>query len=80
MMHRTRDWRRAKGYARMWRRAQEDANQHYDDLTCPCIENPKPRFWESPQVCSSWCCGNQRRWAGPSIQERRDPSSLNGED
>lgn len=70
---RTRDFRRHQSDRHMWRRLKEDRNQHYDDLSCPCWTDPKAmaRFKEQPQRCSKPCCGNQRRYYGPSVSERR---------
>jgi hypothetical protein len=58
----------------MRRRLKEDRNQHYDNLSCPCWTSLKAmaRFKEQPKVCSRpWCCGNQRAWYGPTMQERK---------
>jgi hypothetical protein len=69
--------RRHQAEVHMWRRLKEDRNQHYRDLQCPCFTNPRAmaRFKEQPQVCSSWCCGNVRRYqkgqARLTRQERR---------
>jgi hypothetical protein len=65
--------RRFQATTRMRRRLKEDRNQHYRDLACPCWTDPKAmaRFREQPQVCSRECCGNQRRYEGPTLAERR---------
>ena len=56
----------------MWRRVKEDRNQHYRDVSCICYtRRGMVRFKEQPQTCSLHCCGNQRRWYGRSMQERR---------
>jgi hypothetical protein len=70
---RTRAFRRHQTERHMNRRLKEDRNQHYDDLDCKCWHDPKAmaRFKEQPQVCSCRGCGNQRRWEGPTMQERR---------
>lgn len=70
---RTRAFRRHQANRHMMRRLKEDRNQHYNDLTCACWTDPKAmaRFKEQPQVCSCRGCGNQRKWEGDSIQERR---------
>lgn len=70
---RSRAFRRHQAESHMWRRLKEDRNQHYDDLSCPCHSDRKAmaRFKEQPQWCSRECCGNQRKWYGRSIQERR---------
>ena len=40
---------------------------------CPCFYDvrAKARFKEQPKHCSAQCCGNQREWEGPTLQERR---------
>ena len=60
---RTRAFRRHQTQRHMWRRLNEDRNQHYDDLACRCWSDLKEmaRFKEQPQHCSCWGCGNQRR-------------------
>jgi hypothetical protein len=70
---RTRAYRRHQIERHMNRRLKGDRNQHYDDLNCPCWYDPKAmaRFREQPQICSCWGCGNQRRWEGLTMQERR---------
>lgn len=76
---RSRAFRRHQTDRHMWRRLNEDRNQHYNDLTCACWSDPKAmaRFKEQPQVCSEpGCCGNPRRlgkWSSGerTIQERR---------
>ena len=70
---RTRSFRRHQARRHMWRRLKEDRNQHYRDLDCPCWRDPKAmaRFKEQPQRCSGMCCGNQRKYQGPPISERR---------
>jgi hypothetical protein len=73
---RNRAFRRHQTYRHLWRRLKEDRNQHYNDLTCPCWFDKKviARFREQPQVCSMYCCGNQRHIWGhdwPTMQERR---------
>ncbi len=72
---RSRSFRRHQANRHMRRRLKEDRNQHYDDLKCPCWHDPKAmaRFKEQPQICSCRGCGNQRRWEGPTMQERRAP-------
>jgi hypothetical protein len=61
---RTRDWRRWKRDVKMMRRLKEDWNQHYGNLSCPCRVDPKFRsiVANTPQRCSEWCCGNNRRY------------------
>jgi hypothetical protein len=70
---RTQAFRRHQTHRHMRRRLKEDRNEHYDDLNCPCWTSAKAmaRFKEQPQVCSGRCCGNWRKWEGPTIQERR---------
>lgn len=70
---RTRAERRHQTHRHLWRRLKEDRNQHYDDLTCPCWGDARARarLKEQPQHCSRPCCGNQRAYQGPTLQERR---------
>ena len=70
---RSRAYRRHKAISKMRRRLKEDRNEHYDDLQCPCWTDPRAmaRFKEQPQVCSCMGCGNQRRYEGPTLQERK---------
>ena len=73
---RSRAFRRHQAHRHMWRRLKEDRNQHYENLQCPCLFDPKAmaRFKEQPQKCSRECCGNQRHTWGrdnPTMQERR---------
>ena len=70
---RSRDYRRHQADRHMRRRLKEDRNQHYRDLDCACWTDPKAmaRFNEQPQFCSRRCCGNQRRYEGAPIRERR---------
>ena len=70
---RTRALRRHQADRHMWRRLKEDRNQHYRQLDCPCWFDPKAmaRFKEQPQGCSCRGCGNQRRYEGETLQERR---------
>lgn len=70
---RGRAYRRHKAHTKMMRRLKEDRNEHYDDLTCPCWHDPRAmaRFKEQPQICSCLGCGNQRKYYGPTMQERR---------
>jgi hypothetical protein len=73
---RTKAFRRHQTKRHMWRRLNEDRNEHYSDLSCPCWHDPKAlaRFKEQPQTCSAWCCGNQRRAWGRydrTMRERR---------
>jgi hypothetical protein len=67
--------RRHQADRHMRRRLQEDRNQHYNDLSCPCWSSPKvmARFKEQPKRCSRpSCCGNPRRFGGQrTIQEIR---------
>ncbi|HET9274322.1 MAG TPA: hypothetical protein VFO09_08655 [Methyloceanibacter sp.] len=78
---RGRAFRRHQTERHLWRRLKEDRNQHYDMLTCPCWHDPSAiaRFKEQPKICSSWCCGNPRRWHKGedrlTMQERRDLQS-----
>jgi len=61
---RNRAIRRHQAITHMKRRLKEHTNQHYDDVRCPCFTDPRARarYKEQPQMCSSWCCGNARRW------------------
>lgn len=70
---RTIAYRRHQADRHMWRRLNEDRNQHYRQLDCPCWTDRKAmtRFREQPQACSNSCCGNQRKSEGRSMQERR---------
>lgn len=70
---RNRAFRRHQTQRHMWRRLKEDRNEHYRNLECPCWYDPRAmaRFKEQPQTCSRHCCGNQRKYYGDSIQERR---------
>jgi hypothetical protein len=70
---RTRAFRRHQVYRHLRRRLKEDRNQHHNDLACACWHDPRAmaRFKEQPQICSCYGCGNQRKWEGPSMQERR---------
>jgi hypothetical protein len=69
--------RRHQAMNHMSRRLKEDRNQHYNDLRCACWTDPKAmaRFKEQPKVCSSYCCGNPRRFFKGNdrltMQERR---------
>lgn len=74
---RSRAFRRHQATRHMRRRLKEDRNQHYDDLGCPCWHDPKAiaRFKEQPKLCSCWMCGNRRRHAGETIQERRSKAA-----
>lgn len=64
-MQRTRDWRRAQwqrirakrlGYMRLWRTGEPD-------------NTAIGRFATTPHPCSARCCGNQRKFYGPTVQE-----------
>lgn len=70
---RTRAFRRHKAIAKMMRRLKEDRNQHYNWLECPCYTDRKAMalFKEQPARCQRHCCNNQRKWFGPTVQERR---------
>lgn len=74
---RNRAFRRHQAIRHMNRRLKEDRNQHYNDLSCPCWYDGKAmaRFKEQPATCSSFCCGNPRRWFKGNdkitMQERR---------
>lgn len=70
---RVRAFRRHQARRHMRHRLKEDRNQHYNNLTCPCWHDPRAmaRFKEQPQICSCRGCGNQRKWEGLTIQERR---------
>jgi len=71
---RTQAYRRHQTQRHMMRRLKEDRNQHYDNLTCLCWTEPAAiaRFKEQPARCSSYCCGNPRKWFGErTIQERK---------
>ena len=74
---RSRAFRRYQTNRHMRRRLKEDRNQHYNDLSCACWTSPRAmaRFKEQPQVCSGMCCGNQRLYYGPTMQERRAAGS-----
>ncbi len=70
---RSRAFRRHQVTRHMMRRLKEDRNEHYNDLDCPCWTDPRAmaRFKEQPQLCSRRCCGNQRKWEGLTVQEKR---------
>lgn len=75
-----RDWaeRRWNRYVKGMRRIREDRAQHGNDHSCACFETSGrgaifARFADHPQLCSS-CCGNRRKWEGPTRQERRTVS------
>lgn len=70
---RSRAFRRHKAVRHMWRRLNEDRNQHYGDLTCPCWYDPKTiaKFKEQPKTCNCWMCSRQRGTFGPTLQERK---------
>jgi hypothetical protein len=70
---RSRAFRRHQTIRHMRRRLKQDRNQHYGDLKCPCWYDPRAmaRFKEQPQICSCRGCGNQRKYEGPTLQERR---------
>ena len=38
---RSRAFRRHQAHRHMWRRLKEDRNQHYENLQCPCLFDPK---------------------------------------
>jgi len=70
--------RRFQAVTHMWRRLNEDRNQHYNDLTCPCWTDKKrmARFKEQPKPdLHCYCCVNPRRVAKGvdkfTMQERR---------
>jgi hypothetical protein len=75
---RTRAFRRHQAHRHMWRRLKEDRNEHYRQLDCLCWYDPRAmaRFKEQPQVCSCLGCGNQRRYEGKTLQERRAELSV----
>ena len=61
------------------RRIKEDRAQHGNDRRCPCFsaqadkgKGPEfARFADTPTLCSGWCCGNQRKVSGDTMQERK---------
>ena len=57
----------------MWRRLNEDRNQHYNALNCACWHDPKAmaKFKEQPKLCGCSMCCNRRAAFGPTLQERR---------
>ena len=57
----------------MWRRLNEDRNQHYNDLNCACWHDPKAmaKFKEQPKLCACAMCCNRRAAFGPTLQERK---------
>lgn len=68
--------RQAARHNKGMKRIKEDRAQHGNDHSCACFDtNGKgavfARFADHPQICSGSCCGNQRRWRGPTLQERR---------
>jgi hypothetical protein len=42
---------------------------------CDWLKAIKPenvgKYIDTPHPCSEMCCGNQRRWQGPTRQERK---------
>jgi hypothetical protein len=70
---RSRAFRRHQAVRHMWRRLNEDRNQHYTELKCACWYAPTAmaKFKEQPKLCSCWMCGNQRATCGLTLQERR---------
>lgn len=68
---RNRAFRRHQANSHMWRRLKDDRNQHYNDLTCPCWDDPKSmaRFREQPKLQQCYCCSSPRYGWG-SIKER----------
>ncbi len=76
---RTYDERRHNRYVKGMRRLREDRQQHGASRLCSCFDADASsgrgavfdRFADTPQLCSSWCCGNQRKVSGPTRQERR---------
>lgn len=67
---RTRQFRRHQAERRLHRRLSEVRNQHQhsDWWNSP---RARGRFKEQPQICSCRGCGNQRRYEGAPISERR---------
>jgi len=72
-------WRRHQRYVHGMRRLRQDRAEHGADTTCDCFNQDAThgrgavfdRFADHPQTCSGPCCGNRRRWEGPSRQELR---------
>ena len=76
-------WRRHQRTVHGLRRLKEDQAQHGSDRRCPCFAPDAARgrgvvfarFADHPTGCSGSCCGNRRKWDGPTLQERRaDPA------
>jgi hypothetical protein len=69
---RTRAFRRHQERRHYGRRVSEFRNQNQWSFDNGCItERSLKRFKEHPATCSLSCCGNRRRWDGPTLQERR---------
>lgn len=68
---RGRAYRRYKAFTKQRRRMKEKLNM----LPSNFLDFAKRGYWEKlkeqPQVCSGMCCGNQRKYCGPTMQERR---------
>lgn len=75
--------RRYSRYVKGMRRIKEDRMEHGDSRVCSCFDPEVDRargrtfsyFADNPQLCSRWCCGNQRRMYGPTRQEKRAPTA-----
>lgn len=86
---RTRAERRWTRNVKAWRRIKEDRAQHAQtSYACPCFGDEDPKIWgrtfsrfaDTPQLCSCWMCGNQRRHHGPTLAERIMDDRANTED
>jgi hypothetical protein len=78
--------RRHQAISHMNRRLKEDQAQHRpyingdkgtgrEETICGCLQEgknkEKARFKEQPKRCSGMCCGNVRKYEGPTLQEKR---------
>lgn len=68
---RGRAYRRYKAFTKQRRRVKEKLNMLPFDFPCFYKRGYWERLKEQPQVCSGMCCGNQRKYYGPTMQERR---------
>ena len=69
---RTRAFRRHQADRHLQRRLSEVRNQH-DHNHLDWLKAPRAaaQYREQPKACRKRCCANQRKYEGPTIQERR---------
>lgn len=68
--------RKYKRFIKGMNRIKRDRAQHGNDHSCECFKTKGQgkefsRFADNPQLCSGYCCGNQRKVSGPTNQEKR---------